>query len=183
MLTVNRISKTYGDHTVLQAVSFTINSGERVGLVGPNGCGKTTLLKIILGQEQAEAGSWQLAPGVRVGYLAQSLNAPLGSEATLQTYLDLNVGDPAQAEAEVEKFALALAETPECLEVQQQYEAALDRLQALSETVDPGRIEATLEHLGLGGLPRSTQTTSRSVRKRLRIHRPSITTFRNRTRK
>jgi ATP-binding cassette subfamily F protein 3 len=169
MLTVNRISKTYGDHVVLRDISFTLNSGERMGLVGPNGCGKTTLLKIILGHEPAEAGSRQLAPGVRVGYLAQSLNAPLGSEATLQTYLDLNLGDPAQAEAEVEKFALALAETPERIEVQQQYEAALDRLQAISQRVDPGRIEATLEHLGLGGLPRSTPLAALSGGQKTRL--------------
>src|SRR5688572_5276384 len=150
MLTVNQISKAYGDHAVLQNISFTLHSGERVGLVGPNGSGKTTLLKIILGQERADAGSWQLAPGLRVGYLAQSLTVPLGqsqdhqpplSEATVQTYLEKSLGDPAQAEADVERFAVALAQTPERIEIQQQYEAALDRLQALSQSVDPGRIE------------------------------------------
>jgi len=169
MLTVNRISKTYGDHVVLREVSFTINSGERVGLVGPNGCGKTTLLKIILGQERADAGSWQLAPGIRVGYLAQSLTAPPGPAATVQTYLEMNLGDPAQAEAEVERFAVALAATPERVEVQQQYEAALDRLQTLSQSVDPGRIEATLEHLGLGGLPRSTPLAALSGGQKTRL--------------
>lgn len=179
MLTVNQISKTYGDHTVLQNVSFTLNSGERVGLVGPNGCGKSTLLKIILGHEPADAGSWQLTPGVRVGYLAQSLTVPSQAssapgesdlaEVTLQMYLERSLGDPAQAEADLERCALALAETPERIEVQQQYEAALDHLQALSQSVDPGRIEATLAHLGLGGLPRSMPLAALSGGQKTRL--------------
>src|SRR6185295_16643457 len=97
------------------------------------------------------------------------LNVPLGLEATLQTYLDLNLGDSARAEANVEKFALALAEAPGRLDVQQQYEAALEQLQALSENVDPGRIEATLEHLGLGGLPRSTPLAALSGGQKTRL--------------
>ncbi len=56
MLQVSNLSKTYGGETLLDSVSFVINSGDRVGLVGPNGCGKTTLLRIIIGVEQADQG-------------------------------------------------------------------------------------------------------------------------------
>ena len=74
MLQVTAIDKRYGAATILEQVSFTANPGERLGLVGPNGCGKTTLLGIIAGREAPDAGSVVLAPaGVRLGYLEQGL--------------------------------------------------------------------------------------------------------------
>ena len=56
MLHVTNISKSYGIETVLSEVSFIVNAGERVSLVGPNGCGKTTLLRIMAGLEEADSG-------------------------------------------------------------------------------------------------------------------------------
>ena len=62
MLQVSNIGKRYGDTVVLENVSFIVNPGDRLGLIGPNGCGKTTLLRIISGEEDADAGSVQLSP-------------------------------------------------------------------------------------------------------------------------
>jgi ATP-binding cassette subfamily F protein 3 len=71
----------YRIETVLSDVSFIINRGERVGLVGPNGCGKTTLLRIIAGQLPPTAGHVQLGAGVIPGYMAQEQEV-LEAEAT-----------------------------------------------------------------------------------------------------
>lgn len=71
ILTAYDISKSYGYHTVLNDVSLILNPGERIGLVGANGVGKTTLLKIIVGSERADTGTTTLAPGCKLGYLAQ----------------------------------------------------------------------------------------------------------------
>jgi ATP-binding cassette, subfamily F, member 3 len=76
MLIVSNIAKRWpGDEAWLfQEVSFTVNPGERVGLVGPNGSGKSTLLQIITGEIQADRGSVQRTPpNIRSGYLAQDL--------------------------------------------------------------------------------------------------------------
>jgi ATP-binding cassette, subfamily F, member 3 len=71
MIGVVKLEKHFGGHTVLDSISFSVNAGERVALVGANGSGKTTLFKIIAGMEIADAGQVVLGPGAQIGYLGQ----------------------------------------------------------------------------------------------------------------
>ncbi len=71
MLAVNNLSKSFGLQTVFDGVTFTVNRGERIGLVGRNGSGKTTLFKIILGQEEPDSGAVIVPKGYEVGHLSQ----------------------------------------------------------------------------------------------------------------
>lgn len=71
LLTISNISKAYGLHTVLNQVSLALNAEERIGLVGANGVGKSTLLKIVAGKLDADSGSIMLAPQLELGYLPQ----------------------------------------------------------------------------------------------------------------
>ena len=70
MLFVHNISKSFGVTPALSNISFNLNALEKIGLIGPNGYGKTTLLKILSGLEKADAGTFSITTaGVTPGYL------------------------------------------------------------------------------------------------------------------
>lgn len=71
ILSVSNISKSFGSQTVFEHVSFTINEREKVALVGRNGCGKTTLIKCILGEESIDKGTISKNNSMRLGVLSQ----------------------------------------------------------------------------------------------------------------
>lgn len=71
VLEIVNLSKSYGEKHVLRNMSFTIRRGEKVAIIGPNGLGKSTLLKIMTGNVEADQGSVKLGHEVRIGYFAQ----------------------------------------------------------------------------------------------------------------
>jgi zinc transport system ATP-binding protein len=68
------LSKKFGNHTVVEEISFKLNKGEITTLIGQNGVGKTTLAKIILGLESYDSGELIIAKDLRIGYVPQSLD-------------------------------------------------------------------------------------------------------------
>ena len=71
IVSLKDIQKSYGATSILKGVSFSINRGDRAGLIGFNGCGKTTLIKIISGVTAPDSGHKAAAKGLSIGYLAQ----------------------------------------------------------------------------------------------------------------
>src|SRR5262249_902645 len=74
MLRIQNLSKSYGGRKLFEDVSLQMNAGERLGLVGRNGYGKSTLFRIILGEEEADEGPVNRPRGYRHGHLAQHLH-------------------------------------------------------------------------------------------------------------
>lgn len=70
-LVVDNIAKSFGIHEIFKNVSFTIDRGEKIGLVGVNGGGKTTLLRCLLAPESVDSGVIRFEPGLRIGYVEQ----------------------------------------------------------------------------------------------------------------
>ena len=73
VIQVSNLSKAYGTQVIFDNVGFTVNEGERIGLVGRNGHGKTTLLRMITGEERPDAGVITVPSNYTVGYLSQHL--------------------------------------------------------------------------------------------------------------
>jgi len=154
MLHVSNISKSYGIEPVLADISFLVNSGERVGLVGPNGCGKTTLLRIIAGTEPADRGRVRFDPSdLSVGYLAQALE--FAPDETIEQALMRAVTDHTQAKLDMERYAQLMSEDSNDL---QTLTTAYAEAEARFETtggydIEP-RLESVLTGLGLADIPR-----------------------------
>lgn len=91
VLTVANLSKSFNIYPIFADVTFTVNAGERVALVGPNGVGKSTVLKIIAGRDTATSGGVVKAKGVRIVYVAQEAASSFASEADLSVAPDDNL--------------------------------------------------------------------------------------------
>ena len=68
---IQSISKSYDGRTLFEDFSYNLLRMDRVGIIGPNGCGKTTLLKTVLGQVQPDQGTVEIGETVKIGYFAQ----------------------------------------------------------------------------------------------------------------
>ncbi|HTX91242.1 MAG TPA: ABC-F family ATP-binding cassette domain-containing protein [Anaerolineales bacterium] len=92
LITVTNLSKSFGPVDLFGGVSFAIPKGSRLALVGPNGCGKTTLLRILVGLDEPSGGTITRARSVRIGYLPQEAEFELDGtvwEACLAVFTDL----------------------------------------------------------------------------------------------
>src|SRR5205085_8688438 len=102
MLSAVRVSRYHGAAVVLDDVSVSVGPESRIGVVGPNGIGKSTLLRILAGLEQPDAGRVERSPAsLTVGYLPQEPDARSGE--TLAAYLPRRTG-VAEASAELDRW-------------------------------------------------------------------------------
>jgi ATP-binding cassette subfamily F protein 3 len=169
MITAHHIRKSYNIHPILNDISFGINPADRVGLIGPNGCGKTTLLRILDGQESPDQGVVTYTqPGLRIGYLQQGFEPDF--HESVGGMIQKAIGNPQAAEADVERLAQAIAVQPERSDLHQAYDAALQHLQAITQS-DTGRIPAILSALGLTAIQddRPVNTLSGGQKTRLAL--------------
>lgn len=91
MLTANDLALAYGHQQLLEAVTLSASQGEKVGLVGRNGCGKTSLLRILAGHQNADAGEVARRRGLRIGYLPQEFE--LDADLTVRRNIEAGAAD------------------------------------------------------------------------------------------
>ena len=84
VITVEGLTKAYDGRTVIDGLNLDLNRGDRVALVGPNGVGKSTLMRMIAGLEQPDAGTIELGQNVTVGYYAQDQAQTLDESRTVR---------------------------------------------------------------------------------------------------
>src|SRR5215208_5578510 len=92
LISANSLSKSFGAEDLFANVSFSVAKGARLALVGPNGIGKTTLLRILMGQEEPSSGTITRARSLRIGYLSQEADFELQGvlwDVCLEPFADL----------------------------------------------------------------------------------------------
>ena len=114
ILTVDHLRRHFSAEPVLLDASFQLRAGDKVGLVGPNGCGKTTLLNILAGREESEKGTIEKASDITIGYLEQR---PETSHRTVIEEAKLALAPLIEMQKESERLAEKMAQTTDATEL------------------------------------------------------------------
>lgn len=96
VIKVDQLHKKFDERVLLKDVSFTIQRGDKCAIVGPNGIGKSTLLKIVLKELMADEGHFEWSDTVSVGYFAQDYRTQLNPEQTIWQWMEDHIAAPAQ---------------------------------------------------------------------------------------
>ena len=150
ILELHHIAMAYGAQDVLIDVSFKINKGEKVGLIGDNGCGKSTILKLIAGIETPVSGTVSKVKGISTGYLEQHLKFQVGRRVEEEIASVFTVVNQMQHKMHKLEAQMANGASDQINAVMEQY----GRLQEAFERADgyacQAKIDAVIDGLGIG---------------------------------
>ena len=141
---VENIKKTFTNQEVLSDVTWDCKKGERVGLVGWNGAGKTTQLKIIMGEIEQDEGEVLLANNVKIGYLTQEFEVK-GSNTVREEFL-ASFGDESEVLKNLERVQKALEDNPSA-ELTQLLVDKLNELQRQADRMDLFNMERLIDKI------------------------------------
>ena len=108
MISINNLTVAYGGFTLLNEINFHISENDKIGLVGKNGAGKSTVLKLICGIQNPTSGKVAVPNGVKIGYLPQIMEHHKGRSVIDEAMTAF--ADMFAEEAELERITLELAE-------------------------------------------------------------------------
>ena len=169
LISVQELQKSFGVHEVLRSVTFSLQKGEKMGLVGVNGCGKTTLMRMIAGEMQPDGGTIHRNKDLRVGYLAQLDDIPLTDTvwgALLKVFEPIRVME--RRMAEIEKL-LESADPETALRLSSEYQRLTESYNAQQGYAYEGEILRVLNGLGLKPEMHQRQVSTLSGGERTRL--------------
>ena len=169
LLTLANLAKAYGDNQVLASVTLTMHRGDKWGLVGANGVGKSTLLKIVVGEVEADAGHVALASGVAIGYLPQVLAA--SAALTLDELLAQSQARVHAVEARLRAVELLLAQpqNPALAALLAEYDQLSAAFERLGGYDLAHRTASVLAGLGVGAIAGDRAVASLSGGEKARV--------------
>ena len=173
LLQASGITKHYGATPVLEGISLQINERDRIGLVGVNGAGKSTFLRVLAGEIVPDTGSVSKPRELKIGYLAQ--NGGLQGHRTIQEEMNSAFGPLLDQEKALQELEARIAD-PQELDNEQRYEALLAQYADVSEKFRENggyemnnRIRSILHGMGFGDFPPDTEVASLSGGQRTRL--------------
>src|SRR5512138_1752631 len=146
LITVSSLSKSFGAADLFSGVTFSVAKGARFALVGPNGIGKTTLLRILIGQEEPSGGTITRAKHLRVGYLSQEADFELRGvlwDVCLEPFADL-----IRMQGEVEKLEAEMSNPSRREQAMVRYGSVQQEFERRGGYVYQVRIKQVLTGLG-----------------------------------
>ena len=174
MISINNLTVAYGGFTLLNEINFHISESDKIGLVGKNGAGKSTILKLICGLQSPTNGKVAVPGDVKIGYLPQIMEHHKGRSVIDETMTAF--ADMFALEAELEKITAELSERDDYESVA--YQNLIIRLNEVNDRLDYSRsdnpqVMAEKTLLGLGfkyeELDRPTETFSQGWNMRIEL--------------
>jgi ABC transport system ATP-binding/permease protein len=165
------VTKSFGERVLLSKAQVTIVDGERVGVVGRNGVGKSTLAKILAGVEPPDAGSVAVRRGARVSYLAQepNLHDDRSARANVEEGLEAWLEARRRHDQATESMSSASGEALDALLAEQN--AAAAEVERLGGWERSHEVERVLHHLGITDLEQRAGTLSGGQKRRVALAR------------
>ena len=148
ILSCQGLSRGFDRDPLFEAIGFELHAGERVGLVGPNGCGKSTLMKILAGVDNPDTGSVKLHAGARLGFLTQEHDIVPGRTLIEEAREALKPLYQAQEEMVLAAEALAHATGEEHDAMAQKYDRLLEVMRHHDAFEIDHRVEKVMDGLG-----------------------------------
>ncbi len=146
IITATSLSKSFGAFDLFTGISFSVAKGARMALVGPNGVGKTTLLRILIGEDEASSGTVTSAKGVRIGYLPQE--ADFEMDGTLWESCESIFSHFQAKQEELHRLEALMADPAQAEEVMQRYGKLQHDFEERGGYTYPTRIRQVLTGLG-----------------------------------
>ena len=177
LLHLDRLQKHFGPHEVLRGASLRIDPGEKVGLVGRNGGGKTTLLRMIEGLEQPDWGSVTLSKGARLGYVPQRPEFPAGMSVRAFVESGLEELRAMRRELDLVHERLGTAQGVEQERLLVEQDRLHHQLEAAADWDSERNVEVVLSGIGLGPQfwEREAATLSGGEKSRVALARVLVT--------
>ena len=174
MISINNLTVAYGGFTLLNEINFHISESDKIGLVGKNGAGKSTILKLVCGLQSPTSGKVAVPNGVRIGYLPQIMEHHKGRSVIDEAMTAF--ADMFALEDELERISLELAEREDY--ESKEYQDLIIRMNEVNDAIsytrsDNPQVQAEKTLIGLGfkyeELSRPTETFSQGWNMRIEL--------------
>lgn len=169
LISLDSVCKTFLDKQVLKNISLSVNDRDRIGLLGINGIGKSTLLNIISGQIEYDEGTISSKQGLRIGYLKQ--NEALNSSNTLKEEIEDSLKEVFEIRKSIEEITLKMANAQknEYESLSAEYDRLTNKYNALDGHNAEVRINTVLEGMGFGSFDMNSKIAVLSGGEKMRF--------------
>lgn len=151
LLSCDKITKSFGVNTILNEISFSVNEGNKMGVVGPNGAGKTTLFRLMVGELPSDSGSIYQSKKLSTGYLKQNESVSSSNtiwEELLHVYAPVLKIEKQIRYLENQISQLSNMDDPKYLEIEEEYSLLLDQFAEKDGYIYESHMRGILTGLG-----------------------------------